>query len=154
MQTIYLVRHARALERSDWAGDDRQRPLTVEGFAQAKAIAARLAKESITAIRSSPAARCVQTIEPLAARLSLPLVIDEDLFEGETIALPGAAHKSAAGLVICAHGDNIPALLQSLSIDWNERCKKGSIWKVRRAADNAVVAARYIKPPRASELDS
>ncbi|MBI5031326.1 MAG: histidine phosphatase family protein [Chloroflexi bacterium] len=75
-----LVRHG----QTDWnRGDERFRgradlPLNETGHAQARKIAARLSKESIAAIYSSPLKRAIQTVQPLA-----------DLFKCEIRQHPG-----------------------------------------------------------------
>ena len=37
--SLFLVRHAKAGNRSEWQGDDHIRPLTPKGWRQAEAIA-------------------------------------------------------------------------------------------------------------------
>ena len=71
MKTIYLVRHCRA------SGQTPDVPLTSEGFAQAEWLADFLAPLGVERIVSSPYVRAVQSVEPLAVRLSLPLETDE-----------------------------------------------------------------------------
>jgi 2,3-bisphosphoglycerate-dependent phosphoglycerate mutase len=73
---IYLVRHAHA----DWTPDE-QRPLSVKGYADAERLVDVLAQHQIQAIYSSPFARARQTVEPLAARLDLPIIEHPDLRE-------------------------------------------------------------------------
>src|SRR5262245_12076775 len=109
MQTILLVRHAKAKDRTKWTGPDHLRPLTAAGHKQAEAIAEELGGSKIKVIRTSPSVRCVQTVEPLANACGVKVKIDDALKEGSSIALPDA---DDSGLhVLCAHGDNIPALL-------------------------------------------
>jgi 2,3-bisphosphoglycerate-dependent phosphoglycerate mutase len=76
MGLIYLVRHA----HSDWSPDE-QRPLSAKGHADAQRVAEVLAPYSIRAIYSSPYTRARQTVEPLAARLGLPITEDRQLRE-------------------------------------------------------------------------
>ena len=78
---LYLVRHAKAGQRSRWDGPDHLRPLTKAGRAQAQALAAWLANEPISRLLSSPYVRCVQTLEPLAEKLALEIEITEHLTE-------------------------------------------------------------------------
>jgi 2,3-bisphosphoglycerate-dependent phosphoglycerate mutase len=73
---IYLVRHA----HSDYSPDE-MRPLSVAGQEAAGRVADALQASGITRIVSSPYRRAVQTVEPLAARLSIPVEIDADLRE-------------------------------------------------------------------------
>lgn len=143
MQTILLIRHATAMDRSKWDQEDHLRPLTKQGHKQAEAIATELGDAAIAQIRSSPAVRCVQTVEPLAKRAKIELKIDKKLMEGGAIALPAASQHGLH--IYCAHGDNIPALLDSLGIEWDE-CKKGSIYMLKRDDKGAITDVVYVKP--------
>src|SRR5688500_13857662 len=103
MQTILLIRHASALDRAKWKKADHLRPLNKRGQKQAAAIAEELGSGPIAQIRTSPAIRCVQTVEPLAARANVEVKLDDALMEGSDIKLPKA---SQSGLhIFCAHGD-------------------------------------------------
>ena len=82
MGVAYLVRHAKAGDRSDWSGDDRLRPLTKSGQRQAEALADMLDGEPIDRILSSGYLRCLQTVEPLGARRTLSVEPIKDLEEG------------------------------------------------------------------------
>jgi 8-oxo-dGTP diphosphatase len=98
-----LVRHASAGDRSAWEGDDRERPLDERGKQRAHELATRLASYPVDAIYSSPARRCVETVEPLAALLGLEVVVREELGEsGDGGSLPYAL--AAEDVVICGHG--------------------------------------------------
>lgn len=143
MQTILLIRHADAKSRETWKQPDHLRPLNAKGKRQALAIADELATSDIRQIRTSPAIRCVQTVEPLAARAKLKLRVDDALMEGSTFELPD---ESANGLhIYCAHGDNIPALLDALHID-HENCQKGSIWLIKRDNAGDITEVAYVPP--------
>jgi 8-oxo-dGTP diphosphatase len=75
---LLLVRHAWAGDRTEWKGDDRLRPLDERGLRQAQDLVAALERFTIDVILTSPYARCVQTVEPLAAVRGLDqLVVDE-----------------------------------------------------------------------------
>jgi 8-oxo-dGTP diphosphatase len=114
-RVVHLIRHAHAGSRSAWRGDDRARPLSTKGQAQARAIADALAHAGITDVWSSPYLRCVQTAEPLAARLDTPVVEDPRLAEGEDAGavLDAVLARADAGrtVAVCSHGDVIPALV-------------------------------------------
>lgn len=67
-RTLVIVRHADALARRRWFGDDVLRPLSKKGERQAQALADQLATKDKTIMVSSHFLRCVQTLEPLAKR--------------------------------------------------------------------------------------
>ncbi len=137
-----LVRHARAGERHEWQGDDRLRPLDRKGRRHAKALAGTLEELGATRLLSSPYVRCVQTLEPAAERLGLPIEEHDELREGasadEVKALLGELDGSVPAL--CTHGDVIENLLGP-----QRRCKKGAIW-VLEVSGGDVRAERYLPP--------
>lgn len=133
--TVYLIRHGHAGSRAAWAGDDRTRPLSAKGRTQADQLADRLQRASIARVASSPYARCVQTVEPIAERAGLTVESTTALAEGadpESVAtwlLSGADD----GLVACSHGDVIPKVLRLLLADGlraevGAMSQKGSLW--------------------------
>ena len=155
---LYLIRHAKALDRDQWLDDDRVRPLSKAGFRQAEAIARQLARKIRRAagvgpcvLKSSPAIRCVQTLEPLATSLGLRIIKDESLFEGRSIRLPSSSSTRASGrgvLVLCAHGDNIPWLLDRLGVEWAAAgCRKGSTWVLVRDSAGRIRSSEHLAAP-------
>jgi 8-oxo-dGTP diphosphatase len=113
---VYVVRHAKAGNRSEWQGDDRLRPLTKAGRKQAEALAQQLRDEPLDEIRSSDYLRCMQTVEPLATARGLP-VHPEPLLEegagGESV-LRLIKQRPGRRLVLCTHGDVVEELLELL----------------------------------------
>ncbi len=157
--TLYLIRHAHAGSRSAWDADDLDRPLSPRGCEQAAYLSKLLAGASPVAVWSSPAVRCVQTVEPVASRHGLTVGIEPLLTEGLdaggaiSVLLDGVTSAGNADMVACSHGDLIPramSLLVSdgLHIDGPEgpaMSKKGSMWAIE-VADGRAVSARYHAP--------
>ncbi len=151
---VYLVRHAHAGNRAGWRGEDADRPLSDRGHAQAVGLAHRLGVRGIERISSSPARRCIQTVEPLADELGLEIELDERLAEGA--AVRGALDLllcSGPDTVLCAHGDLIPSLMhrlvsQGMRAESPDRCQKGSVWEIELDRGRPV-KARYRAVPRA-----
>lgn len=153
---LYLVRHARAGNRSEWDGDDFTRPLTGKGRRQSIAITERLLPLAKGALISSPFVRCVQTLEPLAARLGVAVATDDALAEGAGFA--GALDLLTTlpdGSVLCSHGDVIPETIGALmrrgcvvigEPDW----RKASVWQLLREDDGAIHEATAWPPPKHS----
>ena len=104
-----LLRHASAGHRRYWEGDDRLRPLDDRGRRQAEEIAAALRSLTIRRIVSSPYARCIETVEPLADELGLEVELDDRLAEGAGDAAAGLLEEKA--VVACTHGDVVHDLL-------------------------------------------
>ena len=107
--TSVLLRHASAGHRFDWEHDDHLRPLDARGQSQTGDLVELLLPLGVRRVVSSPYVRCVQTVEPLAAALGLPLEQDGRLAEGEGAA--AAALLREDGVVCCTHGDIVEALV-------------------------------------------
>jgi 8-oxo-dGTP diphosphatase len=148
--TLYLVRHAKAGQRSDWHGPDRDRPLTKPGRRQAAAIAAHLALGRPPALLSSPYVRCRQTLAPLGDLVGIEVVDDLRLAEGRSFGpVLDLLAAAADGTVLCSHGDVIPDTMQALErrgcrfdtpADW----RKGSVWSLERVDGEIVRAAVWV----------
>jgi phosphohistidine phosphatase SixA len=149
---ILLVRHAEAAERARWHGDDRARPLTASGRAQAARLARSLQDQPISRVLSSAYLRCVETVSPLAARRGLRPELVGWLEEGADGA---AALDRLSGLgdaIACTHGDVVSGVLLELAergvgLGPSPRMQKGSTW-VLDVEGGRVSAARYLPPPR------
>lgn len=80
--TLFLVRHGtHDLVGKALAGRMPGVHLNEEGRAQAEAAAARLARERIACVQTSPLERCCETAAPIAVRLGLEAEIAEALTE-------------------------------------------------------------------------
>lgn len=150
---VYLVRHAKAGDREDWKGDDRQRPLTKSGHRQAEALVDQLKNDRVDAVMSSPYLRCVQTVEPLASARGLSVEPKAELEEGKgTGPLMGLiAQASGRSVVFCTHGDIVDNLLDELTqsgvIRRSEAAnQKGGTW-VLVAKGDRISSASYRQAP-------
>jgi 2,3-bisphosphoglycerate-dependent phosphoglycerate mutase len=76
LASFLVIRHA----ESPWSPDE-MRPLSASGHDAAEAMAKSLSAFEIAAIYSSPYLRAIQTIEPLANYLELPIHEIDDLRE-------------------------------------------------------------------------
>lgn len=180
MTTIELVRHAKAESRDRWWGKpDRERPLTEDGWEQSRLLAHQiLADGPLAGLYSSPFTRCTQTLAPLAQKTGLP-IIPEDVL-GEATRLPvldgGDAWVASAWLggraialvnrvvaqhrdervVLCSHGDVIPALLAVLTgrdaLHLSDvRLRKGARVSLRFEGTRCASASRVPPPLEAIE---
>src|SRR3989442_15353907 len=153
MGVAYVVRHAKAGDRSDWSGDDRMRPLTKSGQRQAEALADTLEGKTIDRILSSGYLRCVQTVEPLGTRRRLPVEPIRELEEGaggESVLQ--LVHKfRGRNVVLCTHGDVMEELLEGLIAQGlvqraRANMEKESTW-VLEEKDGKVTAPKYLPAP-------
>lgn len=131
---IHLIRHAHAGSRKKWDGDDRLRPLSERGRAQTGRMDLDLADAPVDELWSSPFVRCVQTLEPLAERRSLPIAEVDLLAEGASgrEALDALLAAAGDGRTVAAstHGDVMDAVVAELQargcvIDGATRARKG-----------------------------
>ena len=129
--SVLLLRHARAGERAAWTGDDRLRPLDERGLRQALALR-ELAQRAIGRIVSSPYRRCVETVEPLAEALGIPIELDDRLAEGASTQLALSLLGELDGGLACTHGDVIEAVL-------GYGLRKGAVAVTDVGPDGAVV---------------
>lgn len=149
---VYVVRHAKAGSRSAWKDDDRKRPLSKTGRRQAEAIVDRLAGEEVVRILSSPFVRCVQSVEPLAARHGLRVETTDALAEGASLqeALRLVEKVSDKPTVLCTHGDVVGELLGHASRHGvrieEPRMEKGSTW-VLDVQHGLIVDAKHLSAP-------
>jgi 8-oxo-dGTP diphosphatase len=135
---MLLIRHAWAGERSRWHADDEVRPLDDRGRRQAAALVDLLAEHEVTRVVSSPYARCVATVEPLARARGLRGGARRELAETLQDAMGESFLREIAadGVVACAHG----GIEDPLGLDPFE---KGCVW----VPGPALEPVRYVPPP-------
>jgi 8-oxo-dGTP diphosphatase len=149
---IYLVRHAWAGKRKDADADDWRRPLDKRGRKQRKVIRDLLMAHPITRIGSSNYTRCVDTVDPFAKRLGVPVELEPALVEGShPYRLVGLiAGLQGESAVLCSHGDVIADMVghlfaEQVPMDGPMEWSKGSIWELR-TVKGRVVSGRYVPP--------
>jgi broad specificity phosphatase PhoE len=151
---VHLVRHAVAVGRSGWSGDDFARPLTPRGRRQAQALIRFFGGNDVRRIRTSPAVRCRDTVAPLGVEHGIELVDDDRLAEGgddaDVLTLIQKLAAKKGDSVLCTHGDIIPDVLRRLAragvpIESDLLIAKGSTWELVTDGDD-IVAARYHPP--------
>lgn len=146
-----MIRHVHAGDRASWSGDDRRRPVSPRGGAQARALVAQLADHPIERVLSSDYDRCVQSVEPLAAARGLPVEHEPALAEGAPL---DALHRLLRRLgetptALCSHGDVIGALVTDLehrgvALGPEPRWPKASVWVLEGAPE--APRATYLPP--------
>jgi len=113
---VYLVAEADAGKPEEWPGPDRLRPITRDGWRQARAVADRLRGQPIERVVASPWLRCRQTVQPLADQLGLD--VDDDRALAETAGIDRAVllieKLRGTPSVVCTHGDLVRAILSRL----------------------------------------
>jgi 8-oxo-dGTP diphosphatase len=161
---VLLVRHASAGERYSWRGPDELRPLDEIGRRQAARLARVLALFGPRRVLSADRARCVQTAEPLAALLGVPLEVEPALSEEAYSLDPArgmrrirALGRAGAVSAVCAQGGAIPDIVATLSHEDqievpHFKSRKGSTWALS-FRDGALLAADYYPDFDPPDLD-
>lgn len=156
--TVLVVRHGSAGRRARYRGDDRKRPLDRKGRAQAKSLVPQLLAFGADAVFAADRTRCVQTVEPLALKLNVPITVESALTEEAYVENPEAAHKRVLEIAalggtpaICSQGKVIPYLIEW----WCQRDgvkpdkslnRKGSTWVLTLAQDRLIAADHMPSP--------
>ena len=135
--TVYVVRHALAVPRKRWTGDDDDRPLTTRGGAQASVLTAWSKSISIDSILSSPARRCIATLDGTANALGLAMVTTADLGLRDpqrAVDLVTDLLSGPKDVLVCTHGEVVWPILRSLRLTSGsggaKGAAKGSVWIV------------------------
>jgi phosphohistidine phosphatase SixA len=110
---IYLVAEADAGDRESWPGPDRFRPITRDGWKQARELAARLRDQRVSRAIASPWLRCRQTLMPLADELGIDVDEHRALAEAEPVerVLTLLAQMPDTTTVVCTHADLVREIL-------------------------------------------
>jgi 8-oxo-dGTP diphosphatase len=154
---LLVVRHAHAGAKDRWTGDDRLRPLSVRGRGEALALVELLAPYRPRRVLSSPLLRCVQTVEPLAAHLGLPVETSEALrprADRDAASLVRSLGSGTRAVVVCTHGETIEALQRrlarpgQLAFGPGSEHEKGSVW-VLSGSGGRFAEAIYLPPGHA-----
>jgi 8-oxo-dGTP diphosphatase len=152
---LLLVRHAKAGKRSQWAGDDRDRPLDRIGRRQARDLVPILRAFAPHRILAADRVRCERTVYPLATSVALPVETVPALSDEEFDADPKRAMdlvddlaKSGSTVVVCSQGDAIPGILEALEVRPGPPyvCRKSSTWALTLNCSTVVAADYYPRP--------
>ena len=150
-----LVRHSHAGERKAFNGNDNLRPIDEQGQAQAGGLGVLLAGFEPRRLCAATPLRCKQTLQPLAEKLSLPIVTDSAFAEpGDLAELPArvrialrrlAELRTDATAVVCSQGKVIPPLLAAVAgVDdpLPYKTPKGGGWVLTWSGDRLLALSR------------
>ena len=129
---LYLMRHAEAVERDEWDGPDKTRPLTKGGRQEAARVAQALVsrrRAKVDAVWTSPLVRAVQTAELAGEALKAPVVECPELAGGAQLSELAAALKRGKApdrLMLVGHEPDFGWLLAGLLGETEPRPMKKS----------------------------
>jgi 8-oxo-(d)GTP phosphatase len=140
---IVVVRHGQAVSKKDWAGKDGARPLVGHGRQQAERLDKVIGSVWPSRVISSPALRCVQTVQPFAADRGLDVELSKRLSPTAGPSALGLCRRLAASepsdstIVLCTHREVLVELLPTLAKEFDRRLghrppgAKGGVWVLR-----------------------
>ena len=123
MTTLVLLRHAKAISRSEWQGEDEDRPLSTLGQDQASRMAAQFVQLELKKIYTSDAVRCFDTVKAFCEALDLEMKITKHVSEYVYNKKPSRAVEFAKEIMyadlleerntlICSHNPVLPTMLK------------------------------------------
>ncbi|QCC78583.1 NUDIX domain-containing protein [Nocardioides daphniae] len=118
---VVVLRHAVALARKQWDGDDRLRPLLPEGHGQAAELVPVLAAYGVKEVVTSSSTRCRQTVQPYAdasgRRLrAVDVLSEEDATPQGVAELLDEVVRARRPAVVCTHRPVLPSVFEALGL--------------------------------------
>ena len=119
---LIMLRHAKALERAEWQGEDEDRPLQLVGQLQAKRMLSLYQVFGLEEIYTSDAVRCLDTVAQMAKSLQLTPVITNAVSEytykkskDKAIDYVKELIKKNSQVVLCSHNPVLPRMMEKLT---------------------------------------
>jgi phosphohistidine phosphatase SixA/8-oxo-dGTP pyrophosphatase MutT (NUDIX family) len=117
-----LLRHAKAITRDEWQGEDDDRPLSSSGQNQAMRLLSTYQVFNIDQIHSSDAVRCYDTVKSMAKGLDIKLEVSSKLSENtykkdkeKAFDYVSELIKEDKSILICSHNPILPKMLNKLT---------------------------------------
>ena len=117
-----LLRHAKAITRDEWQGEDDDRPLSSSGQNQAMRLLSTYQVFNIDQIHSSDAVRCYDTVKNMAKGLDIKLEVSSKLSENtykkdkeKAFDYVRELIKEDKSVLICSHNPILPKMLNKLT---------------------------------------
>jgi|DEB19_MinimDraft_3_1074340.scaffolds.fasta_scaffold15600_2 8-oxo-dGTP pyrophosphatase MutT (NUDIX family)/phosphohistidine phosphatase SixA len=155
---LILLRHSKAIEREEWAGEDLDRPLSSLGERQAKKLISNFAPFAIEEIHSSSAVRCYETITPMARELKTDFFFTDSLSEyvfqrnaDRPISYIHRLLMNDYPTLVCSHNPILPGVVSSFVEKFGieviqTKLEPGDAWIVHHI-EREVVAIEFLPAP-------
>lgn len=153
--TLILLRHAKAVKRSEWNDYDLDRPLSPEGVEQSHKLVKQLEPFGLTAIYSSDATRCFSTVEPFSLAHNLKVNVTQSLNEEEfeksaktSVDYVRQVMKFEGNYVVAGHNPIIPHVLSKIArVDYSaDDLSPADAWIVHHRGDK-IIAVEFLAKP-------
>ena len=155
VSALVLLRHAKAIKRSEWSDYDLDRPLSADGIEQSQKLIAQLEPFGISGIFSSDATRCFSTIEPFSLAADLRVTVTQDLNEEEfeksaktSVEYVRQLMKFEGNQLVAGHNPIIPHVLSKVAgVDYSaDDLSPADAWIVHHRGDK-IVAVEFLARP-------
>jgi 8-oxo-dGTP diphosphatase len=155
---LVLLRHAKAVTRDEWQGEDDDRPLDSYGQNQAKRLLAMYQVFDLQQIHSSDAVRCYDTVVAIAKGLSIKLEVTGKLSESTFKKDKEKAFDYAKDLMklnesvlLCSHNPILPKMLNKLTKKSEVDADEGKLlpadgWVIHRIGKEVIQIDRIDSP--------
>jgi 8-oxo-dGTP diphosphatase len=155
---LVLLRHAKAVTRDEWQGEDDDRPLDSYGQNQAKRLLAMYQVFNLEQIHSSDAVRCYDTVVAIAKGLSIKLEVTGKLSESTFKKDKEKAFDYAKDLMklnesvlLCSHNPILPKMLNKLTKKSEADADEGKLlpadgWVIHRIGKEVIQIDRIDSP--------
>ena len=153
-----LLRHAKAVTRDEWQGDDDDRPLDSLGQNQANRLLAIYQVYNIEQIHTSDAIRCYDTVDPMVKGLGIRLEVTGKLSEStykkdkeQAFDYAKDLIKEDARILLCSHNPILPKmfnkLTKKLDVDADEgKLSPADAWVIHRNGKEIIQIDRIDAP--------
>ena len=153
-----LLRHAKAITRDEWQGDDDDRPLDSLGQNQAKRLLSIYQVYNIEQIHTSDAVRCYDTVNPMVKGLAIKLEVTGKLSEStykkdkeKAFDYAKDLIKEDARILLCSHNPILPKMLNRLTKKSDVDADEGKLspadgWVIHRSG-KAIIQIDRIDAP-------
>jgi 8-oxo-dGTP diphosphatase len=119
---LIMLRHAKALERTEWQGEDEDRPLQIVGQLQAKRMLSLYQVFGVEEIHTSDAVRCLDTVAQMAKALQITPTITNAVSEytykknkEKAIDYSKELIKKNKQIILCSHNPVLPRMMEKLT---------------------------------------
>ena len=153
-----LLRHAKAVTREEWQGDDDDRPLDSLGQNQANRLLAIYQVYNIEQIHTSDAVRCYDTVNPIVKGLGIKLEVTGKLGEStykkdkeKAFEYAKDLIKEDARILLCSHNPILPKMLNKLTKKSDVDADEGKLspadgWVIHRDGKEIIQIDRLDAP--------
>jgi 8-oxo-(d)GTP phosphatase len=119
---LIMLRHGKALERTEWQGEDEDRPLQLVGQLQSKRMLSLYQVYGVEEIHTSDAVRCLDTVALMAKSLQITPVITNAVSEytykknkEKAIEYAKDLIKKKKQIILCSHNPVLPRMMEKLT---------------------------------------